>query len=321
MERVHERIWRVPSEHVPGRFTNVYIVRGGTRTAMIDTGVLGTPTRDVTPVLDGLGLALGDIDQVINTHGHYDHMGGNAEMADAGSPIAMHEHDLWRAQSNEAQGREVREMFETIGYPAEGEPLEASVLGLLGREVGVDRLLEDGDRVDLGGGVELLVIHTPGHTVGSVSLLWESEGVLVTGDSFQGRYPNRVPILQDPEYYEASIDRVEELDVSLLLAGHNFHGTQGEVGPTVRGGEAVSQLLEASREAYRTLSSAFAEALAAHPGASDAELAALAIDASRSPAWLGNREAEGLATPDLVRGGHRTLPSFIRMTRVAAGDD
>lgn len=319
MERVHERIWRVPSEHMPGRFTNVYIVRGGTRTAMIDTGVLGTPTRDVTPVLGQLGLALGDIDQVINTHGHYDHMGGNAELADAGSPIAMHGRDLWRAQSNEAQGREVREMFDTIGYADEGGPLEASVLRLLGREVGVDRLLEDGDRIDLGGGVELLVVHTPGHTVGSVSLLWEAEGVLVTGDSFQGRYPNRVPILQDPEFYEASIDRVEELEVSLLLAGHNFHGTRGEVGPTVRGSEAVSQLLEASREAYRSLSSAFAAALAAHPEASDAELAALGIEGSRSPSWLGDTEAEGMATADLVRGGHRTLPSFIRMARAAGG--
>jgi glyoxylase-like metal-dependent hydrolase (beta-lactamase superfamily II) len=318
MEQVHERIWRVPSEHVPGRFTNVYIVRGGTRTAMIDTGVLGTPTRDVTPVLDGLGLALSDIDQVVNTHGHYDHMGGNAEMADAGAPIALHGHDLWRAESNEAQGREVREMFETIGYPDEGEPLEASVLGLLGREVGVERLLEDGDRVDLGGGVELLVVHTPGHTVGSVSLLWEAEGVLVTGDSFQGRYPNRVPILQDPEYYAASIDRVEELDVRLLLAGHNFHGTQGEVGPTVRGSEAVGQLLSASREAYETLSTAFREALSANPEASDAELAALAIEGSRSASWLGTPDGDGTSTPDLVRGGHRTLPSFIRMTRDAA---
>ena len=35
MEQVHERVWRIPSEFQPGRFTNVYVVRG-TRTALID---------------------------------------------------------------------------------------------------------------------------------------------------------------------------------------------------------------------------------------------------------------------------------------------
>ncbi len=317
MEQVHDRIWRIPSEHQPGRFTNVYILRG-TRTAMIDTGVLGTPTRDVAPVLDGLGLALGDVDEVINTHGHYDHMGGNSEMADAGAPIALHGNDLWRAQSNEAQGDEVREMFDTIGYPQDGVPLEAAVLGLLGREVAVDRLLEDGDHIDLGGGVELLVVHTPGHTVGSVSLLWEAEGVLVTADSFQGRYPKRLPVLQDPEYYSDSIDRVGELDVRLLLAGHNFHGRSGKLGPAVRGADSVRELLAASREAHESLTSSLHEALVAHPDATDAELAALTIEGSRSAWWLGDGSAAGTTTGELVRGGHRTLPSYIRNARTAA---
>lgn len=315
MEQVHERVWRIPSEFQPGRFTNVYIVRG-TRTALIDTGVMGTPTRDIAPVLDGLGLSLSDIDQVINTHGHYDHMGGNAEVSEAGANVALHRHDLWRAESNEAQGREVREMHDTLGYGDEGVVVEAAVLGLLGREIAVDRLLDDDDMIDLGAGVELRVVHTPGHTVGSVSLLWEDEGVLVTGDSFQGRYPTRMPVIQDPEFYAATIDRVEELakdvGVGLLLAGHNFHGRGGEVGPTVRGAENIADLLAASRDAHEALKRAFGDALAANPDASDAELAALAVEGARSPSWF-----DGVTTADVVRGGHRALPSYVRAARAA----
>ena len=317
MEQVHDRIWRIPSEFQPGRFTNVYIVRG-TQTALIDTGVMGTPCRDVVPVLAELGLALSDIDQVINTHGHYDHMGGNAEMSEAGARVSLHGDDLWRAESNEAQGHEVREMFDTIGYPDAGEPIEAAVLSLLGAEVTVDRLLEDRDRIDLGGEVELSVVHTPGHTVGSVSLLWEAEGVLLTGDSFQGRYPKRLPVIQDPEYYAASIDRVEELNVRLLLAGHDFHGRASRLGPVVRGAQQVTDLLAASRQAHEWLASAFRDALTANPEASDPELAALAVEGSRSPSWLGDGDASGTTTSELVQGGHRALPSYIRVARAAA---
>jgi glyoxylase-like metal-dependent hydrolase (beta-lactamase superfamily II) len=47
--------------------------------------------------------------------------------------------------------------------------------------------LQDGDELDLGRALVLRVLHTPGHTPGSISLYWEREGILFTGDSLQGR--------------------------------------------------------------------------------------------------------------------------------------
>ena len=76
-EQVHERVWRVPSEFEGGTVTQVYIVRGAI-TALVDTGVFGTPTNDVAPALASLGLSLSDVDLVVNTHGHMDHLGGNS---------------------------------------------------------------------------------------------------------------------------------------------------------------------------------------------------------------------------------------------------
>jgi hydroxyacylglutathione hydrolase len=61
------------------------------------------------------------------------------------------------------------------------------LLANVGREVSPDRQLQDGDELDLGRALVLRVLHTPGHTPGSISLYWEREGILFTGDSLQGR--------------------------------------------------------------------------------------------------------------------------------------
>jgi hypothetical protein len=84
------------------------------------------------------------------------------------------------------------------------------------------------------------------------------------------------------------------------------------VGPTVRGADNIADLLAASRDAHEALERAFSDALAANPDASDAELAALAVEGARSPSWF-----DGVATADVVRGGHRALPSYVRAARAA----
>ena len=113
-EQVHERVWRVPSEFEGGTVTNVYIVRGEV-TALVDTGVFGTPTNDVTPALASLGLSLSDVDLVVNTHGHMDHLGGNSEVKDAGgAEIALHRNDLPLAESNEFHAQRLRELYPVI---------------------------------------------------------------------------------------------------------------------------------------------------------------------------------------------------------------
>ena len=61
------------------------------------------------------------------------------------------------------------------------------MLANVGREVSPDRQLQDGGELDLGRALALRVLHTPGHTPGSISLYWEREGILFTGDSLQGR--------------------------------------------------------------------------------------------------------------------------------------
>lgn len=312
-EQVHERIWRVPSPYEGGGLTNVYVVRGAI-TALVDTGVVGTPTNDVAPALAALGLALGDVDLVVNTHGHMDHLGGNAELKDVGAEIALHHADRPLAESNEYHAQRLRELYPVIEADHLRPAREAMTLRLLGRAVGVDRLLDDGDVVDLGADVKLTVVHTPGHTVGSVCYYWEAAGVLLTGDSVQARgvHAGTLPIVEDPASYAASLERAREIRPSTLLMGHAFQGPSGPLGPVARGSR-VADVFDESLRTHAVLSEAFARALRDAPTASGGALARRAVEIAGGDLALEIDPALGFPG-----GFFRTLPGYLTLARQAA---
>lgn len=104
-----------------------------------------------------LGLRIG---RIVNTHGHVDHIMGNAEMKErTGAPILIHEADAaWMSQQPPS-------MFQAFG----GRPSPPA-----------DAVLRDGDRVELGG-LSMEVIHTPGHSPGGICLY--IPGAVFTGDT------------------------------------------------------------------------------------------------------------------------------------------
>ena len=98
---------------------------------------------------------------IINTHGHFDHVGANKPLKEAtGVPILIHSLDapmLGQLSSSAA----------SWGLSAENSPA-------------ADRFLEDGDTISFGN-ITLQVIHTPGHTPGGVSLF--TDGCVFVGDT------------------------------------------------------------------------------------------------------------------------------------------
>ncbi len=306
-ERVHDRVYRLPTPFEGGGLVNLYLVRGD-KTALVDSGVLGTPTTYLAPALESLGLGLGDVDLVINTHGHMDHLGGNAELKDAGSQIAIHEIDAPRASSNRRHVELAAEGLKALGLERLVPDREAFLLRLLGREVGVDRVLDDGDLVDLGGDVRLRVVHTPGHTPGSASYWWEAASLLLTGDAVQAR-GSRVgglPVIEDADSYPASLELVEQLRPSSLLMAHAFKGTAGDLGP-VASGPRVAETLRESRSVHEVLGGAFQRAIAETPGASPAEVARRAVDQVRGALGLQDEPASGFPVSAAT-----TLPAYFR---------
>lgn len=309
-EQVHDRVYRLAAPFEGGGLTNVYVVRGE-KTAVVDSGVLGTPTNDLAPALGTIGLSLGDVDLVLNTHGHMDHLGGNSELKDAGAEINLHRDDAPRAHSNQLHVESSREALKLLGLEHLAPEREAFLLRLLGREVGVDRVLEDGDTVDLGRDVRLRVVHTPGHTPGSVCYWFESAGLLITGDSIQARgsRPGGMPVLEQPGTYPGSLRKAEAIDAQALLMGHAFKGPDGDLGPVARG-PRVAEVFRESVAVHDAWEQAVREAAAAEPNAGGGVVAKRAVEALRARFNLVDLPSDGYPS-----SGVMTLPSYVRLVR------
>ena len=145
---------------------------------------------------------------VVNTHGHFDHVGGNAYLVkQSGAALLIHRRDLKLLEAMSSQGA----MF---GCRLESSPAPT-------------RFLEDGEVLAVGD-LEVTVIHTPGHTAGGISLL--IDGHLFSGDTLFAGSVGRTDLPGgDCGALMASIhDRLLTLpDATLVHPGHGPDTTIG----------------------------------------------------------------------------------------------
>lgn len=255
--KIHPRITQI-SSLFNGARVELYLIRGE-RNAIIDTGVSISPQKDIVPALRDLGLTLADIDFILNTHGHCDHVGGNAAVKSASNAqICIHADEVTPLEDH---GRFFDQYFapavEAVFGKERVEDEWAIYSGLAGSEVTVDRQLQDNDIIDLGDGCELRVIHLPGHTSGSVGFYWEREGILFSGDSVSGLHDKDggLPIISDLEAYEQSLERLQGMSLKFVLNSHYYRGLNTPPSP-IRRGEEVRQYLRDSHEAAKQIGEA-----------------------------------------------------------------
>jgi len=188
----------VPGVKVP-RFVYAYLVVGR-RIVVIDSGVRGSE-RAILDYLETLGRTPADISMLILTHSHPDHLGAAQALRNA-SGLQVLAHPAERAWIEDLQFQE----------------RERSVPGfasLACDNVELDHMLDDGDVVDCDD-MQLRVLHTPGHSPGSISLYMEKEGVLWTGDAIP--QPGGMPIYDDAVASVRSLMRLRTLaGVDVLL--------------------------------------------------------------------------------------------------------
>jgi glyoxylase-like metal-dependent hydrolase (beta-lactamase superfamily II) len=162
---------------------------------------------------DRILLALAEsrltVAQIINTHGHFDHVGANARLKKATeAPISVHALDAPMLS-------QLSRMAAMWGMSAENSPAP-------------DRLIDEGDRI-VAGTITFKVIHTPGHTPGGVSLL--ADGHLFVGDTLFAGSVGRTDFPGgDFETLKTSIQKkLFVLDDALRVhAGHGPDTTIGE---------------------------------------------------------------------------------------------
>lgn len=192
---------RGPSGQSIPRFVYVYLLLGES-ICLIDSGIRGKE-QIIFDYLKDMGRRPDEISLLILTHSHPDHIGAaKAVQTASGCEIAAH-------------GAE-RAWIEDIDLQFRERPVPG-FHSLVGGSVGVSRVLQDGDVLHPGCGLSIEILHTPGHSFGSISLWLPKEDLLFSADSVP--VPGELPIFDDAIASIASIERLKAmLGIRALLA-------------------------------------------------------------------------------------------------------
>ena len=190
---LHAFIW----QSMTANNCNAYFIDGPVR-VLIDPG----HSRLFDHVAQGikqLGLTIADIDVLICTHAHPDHIEAVQLFKDMPTHFTIHQEEWqWAATI----GKQMSAAF--------GIDMDAIV---------PDFFVREGDlSLD---GLEMNIIHTPGHSPGSITLYWPSQKALFTGDLVFKEGLGRTDLPGgDGAKLKESIKRLTDLEVQWLLPGH-----------------------------------------------------------------------------------------------------
>lgn len=196
------------------RSTNIILIAEEELT-LVDTGFRGSHSRIIS-FIQSLGRSVEDISLIIITHNHLDHAGSLAELKKlTKAKVAAHKADISDSENQLPYPKIARRLLHIPPF---------SILRPLvyAKPSDVDIQLEGGEVLSPLGGLQ--VIHTPGHTPGSISLFSPQKKLLIVGDALNNRRQNlRLPpkfVSTDLTQAVDSVKRIAQLDFDILCFGH-----------------------------------------------------------------------------------------------------
>jgi glyoxylase-like metal-dependent hydrolase (beta-lactamase superfamily II) len=229
VEEVRPGVWSMP-QPMPGPLGHVfaYAIEAGEGVILVDAGWNGPDGLSaLDQSLRSFGASVNDVDGAIFTHAHRDHYGLAGPLREeSGAWLAVHASEPLRF-AGERTTEQVDAWLTLLGVPSDER---AELLGPLaaiagaGRETKPDRLLVDGESLDVGV-LRLEVMHTPGHSPGHICLAAREAGIVFTGDHVLSETTPNVGIFPGEggsplSDYQRSLERMGPLGDLLTLPGH-----------------------------------------------------------------------------------------------------
>ncbi|MCG7345407.1 MBL fold metallo-hydrolase [Sporosarcina sp. ACRSL] len=177
---------------------------------LIDSG-FGSDAKETERIITQAGVLPEELHLIVNTHYHSDHVGGNYHFQkNYGVSIAAH---TWDA---------------TLINSCDPEACSAEWLDQPVEPYRVDRKLVDNEEIQTGNRT-LLVLHTPGHTLGHISLYDPEEQVLISGDLFHGNDIGWLNIFREGvSSIQRSMESLDRLSLLPIQKAYSGHGPQIE---------------------------------------------------------------------------------------------
>jgi glyoxylase-like metal-dependent hydrolase (beta-lactamase superfamily II) len=195
---------------VDGVNANVYIIIEKEGLTLIDTGMPNN-AKKILNYVKGIDRKPADTSTILITHAHIDHVGSAQELKKiTNAKIAVHQEDADVVAGNKKPPRL---------KGATGVMIRVLSPFFKFARVQPDIILEENDHIG-----RLQVLHTPGHTPGSISLYDSTRKVMFVGDTirFANGQIDGPPKRFTPDMASArkSIQRISQMDFDIMLSGH-----------------------------------------------------------------------------------------------------
>lgn len=202
VKEIHDGIYLVGSSDITdARDCCIYLLNLGDELVLIDAGA-GSSVNSIVANIDRLGLKQTPLSTIVLTHCHIDHVGGAAALQQQfGAKIVMHERDAAPLEKGDQR------MTAAYWYGVKFQPLPIDI-----KFSGRERKVSVGPH-------ELVLLHTPGHTPGSISAFIDKSGKrILFGQDIHGPFlPDFGANMKD---WTTSMKKLLALNADILCEGH-----------------------------------------------------------------------------------------------------